>query len=184
MLFRSLSFDASRAINTVVVRGAEPEGKGKRRAEGRMSLPAAYPLSPSRLARHGQPRHMTLFVDTELETDLECKIRAEEILRRRSHQMIDAELRVLPVPMVEELDVIRVVTGEWDFTFPLRHWVLPFAPGQPMVLATQRRADRRKWVWRVKGTTIGVETGTGRAPISRHRPRRAQRKLKTGAIRP
>lgn len=137
----SVTYDARQAINTVVVRGAEPEGKGKRRARARVSLPEGHPLSPQRLARNGKSRYATEFIDTELRTDSDCEQRARQVLRRLSAQGVEAELSVLPIPQVEELDEIRLATEEYDFSFPLRHWVLPLGDG-PMTLATSRRIKR------------------------------------------
>ena len=137
-----IQYDNLDAINTVVVRGREPDGKGKKRARAKVTLPDGHPISPVSLRRNGENRHMTEFVDTELRTDLECANRARQILRRRSAQGVDAELRVVPNPLLEELDVIRLATDEYDFEFPLRHWVLPLTDG-PMTLATRRRTDRR-----------------------------------------
>lgn len=144
-----VQYDSLDAINTVIVRGREPNGKGKKRAQAKVSLPDGHPISPTALGRNGVPRYMTEFVDTELKTDFECQERARQILRRKSAQGVDAELRILPNPMIEELDVVRLETDEFNFTFPVRHWVLPLGEG-PMTISTRRRTDRVRRTRRTK----------------------------------
>lgn len=169
-----LNFDVLDAVNTVIVRGAEPQGKGKRRAMGKATLPIEHSISPRKLAWNGEPRYMTMFVDTELETDSLCRDRAWEVLRRRSHQMVEAELQVLPIPMVEEWDVIRFTTPEWDFEFPLKFWTLPLGPGQAMTLATRRRADRPRWRRPYFAVTARGISGTGRVPKKTKKTKKAK----------
>lgn len=140
-----VSYDSldSDVVNTVIVRGREPDGKGKKRAtSGPVSLPDGHPLSPHRLRRNGQPRYRTRVVETELKSNAECRERAKQELRRHSQVGADADLRILPNPLIKELDVVRLATEEYDFTFPVRHYILPLGEGA-MTVSTRRRVGKR-----------------------------------------
>src|SRR5690606_33263244 len=128
----NVQYDALEGVNTVVVRGRVIDslnGDRRRATSGPISLPSSHPLSPERLARHDRPRYMVEVRDTELRTDAECRERAREILRRRAFQGVEASLTILPNPLIQELDVVRVTTDRDDFTFPVRFWTLPLGGG-------------------------------------------------------
>lgn len=136
-----VTYDNQDFINTVVVRGKE-RAKGKPRAHGRAMLAAGHPLSPQSLGRNSEPRHMTEFVETELKTDSECRERARQILKRSATRGVEASFEALPVPFLEELDMVRLHTDEYDFRFPLRQWTLPLTASESMSVGANKRVRR------------------------------------------
>lgn len=144
-----LTYDDLSFINHVVVNGSKLQGKGKPAAKAEVSLPRHHPLSPWKLSRNGQPRYLTMYVDaTNLKTDRECRQRAIHLLNHHSMIGLQASFDCLPIPMLEEGDVIRVKTDDiGHITFPLKQFTIPLTSDQGMTIGDNKRlrvGHRRK----------------------------------------
>jgi hypothetical protein len=135
-----VKFDALAARNHVVVTGAKVTvGKTHVQRRASASLAPANPLSPESLARNGHPRYMTEFVSVDgLKTHQACVDRARRILAEKSQDGLDLAFDCLPFPMLEEHDVIRVVTDAYAIDIPLRQFTIPLAPGDAMNVGYSR----------------------------------------------
>jgi hypothetical protein len=141
-----LTYDALAFINRVVVTGSKPKG-ARRRVRGVASLPASHPLSAQALRRGGVPRHLTAWIDAPgLKTDRACLARAREELRERSTQGLAATFEALPVPHLEELERVVLVTADGArVEFNLRQWTLPLtAGGGLMAVGFQKQVRPRR----------------------------------------
>ena len=129
------TFDALEARNHVVVTGATiTRGKKPHRRQvqmrGSATLKSTHPLSPSALARNGKRRYMTEFVSVDnLKTAAACRSRAERILREKSQDGLELEFSFLPFPLLEELDVVRVATEEYELDVVLKRFTIPLDEG-------------------------------------------------------
>lgn len=137
-----VKFDALAARNHVVVTGAKVT-VGKRHVQRRASatLPPANPLSPYALARNGKLRYMTEFLAVDgLKTHQACVDRARRVLAEKSADGLDLAFDCLPFPMLEEHDMVRVITDAYTIDIPLRQFTIPLAPGEPMTVGYTRGA--------------------------------------------
>lgn len=134
-----LSYDLGEFRNNVVVTGAKPKG-GQRAIRASESLQASSPLSPTALGRNGKPRYMTEFIDApNLKTKTQVRARARRVLNAKSTQGVEASFDALPIPHLEEGDLITVQTDEFTVDFPLKRFTLPLVPNSPMSIGTNRR---------------------------------------------
>jgi hypothetical protein len=137
----TVEYDVSAFRNTVIVRGGKKGKKG--RAGGRASLPGAHPLSPRSLARHGDPRYLTEFVEADgLKTDQKCRRRAEELLAKLSTEGVKASFNCLPVPHLEENDEVTLRTPEASVTFSVREMTIPLTASTSMSVGTTKPIRR------------------------------------------
>jgi hypothetical protein len=137
-------FDMLGFRNHVVVKGADPKGKGKTPVTASRSLDPGHPLSPKGMARNGQPRYMTEFIDAPAIKKREDAIsRAEEVLARRAFSGFETSFDCLPVPHLEEGDYVRVKSGRTEITFPLLQFSLPLVIGDPMTIGSNRMLNQR-----------------------------------------
>ena len=125
------SWDVLTARNHVSVTGAKVTiGKKPNRRQvqrrGSATLPSAHPLSPESLKRNGKRRYMTEHVTADnLKTDAACRAYAKRILDERSDDGLDLSFTVLPFPMLEELDRVRVQTREYALDVRPARYTIP-----------------------------------------------------------
>lgn len=126
-------------VNTVEVLGPKPTGK-KRRVRGLAQLRPGHQLSSTSLARNG----VKLFVVHRLENS---KVKrstaataiAERILEDKARVGVEVSFEALPIPFLEENDLIRVVTDEGTHQFRLQRFVLPLSVSAGMQVGVARR---------------------------------------------
>lgn len=126
-----VSWDALAARNHVVVTGAKVTvGKQHIQRRGSATLQSGHPLAPLTIGRNGHPRYMTEFVEVDsLKTHQACVDRARRVLEEKADDGIDLQFDCLPMPHLEELDVIHVQTDSYALSLPLRTWTLPLTVG-------------------------------------------------------
>lgn len=153
----TVGYDETEFRNHVVVRGGTP--KGKKRLIVAESLPPHHPLSPHALARNGEPRYLTSFVDADnLKTWDDCKDRARDELHDLKDAGVTVEFDCLPMPMLEPGDFVRVQTSGFKFDFRVNQFTLPLTPDSPMSI----------------GRTVKVHK------FARHHPKRHRKRKKHG----
>lgn len=136
------SFDDLR--NTVWVQGPVP-ASGTRIEYTAFPGPD-HPLSPSMMARNGKPRYIIEhIVNEELKTADGAKTQAQNVLDNLLRATTSAEFDCLPVPMLEEGDVVTLVSpGLPEVQFVLRKWTLPLTEGETMSVGYDRRVASPK----------------------------------------
>lgn len=160
--------DPTGVRNRWIITGAKPRGQ-KQRISVDVRLPAGNALSGQKLGRvaggERKPRWLI-----EREENSSVKTTAEAL--RRARRKRDDALRVptnytfscLPIPHLEELDMVRVATDEGTFMVRMQQWTLPLSlDGAPVMtvgslrrttVPTRRlrsRGGRDTYASRVKG---------------------------------
>lgn len=106
-----IDWSTDSVVNTVIVKGAVPK-KAKTNISYTAVAPSTHPLSPVRLGRAGVPRYLYTTVENDgLKSVAECKALAVQTLNRGLVLGFDAKWDGLPVPMLEEGDMVRVDAG-------------------------------------------------------------------------
>lgn len=145
-----VTYDREILRNVAEVLGRPPKGKRKKRIRGVARAKRRNPLSPHSLARNDVPLHLVI---THENDKIRRRPRARTIARRllRNHLKLGVHpsFSCLPVPHLEENDVVQLVTRDTTFTFRLRSFSIPLTAEAPMtigVLPEQpvRRARRRR----------------------------------------
>ena len=136
-----VTYDVTSFINTVLVRGAKPQGKGKKPVHAKVSLPAHNPNSPQKLARNGVPRELILEVNADnLKTERDCRQRAHHLLNHHSKIGVEVSFDALPVPTLEEGDVVKVRTTDgFELHTTLKQMTLPLTSDQGMSVGYNKR---------------------------------------------
>jgi hypothetical protein len=122
--------------NLVEVIGAKPKGS-KTRVRYVATAPPSHPLSPRNLGRNGKRRFIPLRIENDhLRSVKECRTLAERTLRDRLRQTVEVACEVLPIPHLDEGDMVRYVYGGGSVTARLDQWVLPLhTDGDPTMTA-------------------------------------------------
>lgn len=133
-----IKFDLTEMRNAVRVTGKTlHEGKEKGAqipthvVSGEAWAPSNHPLSPRRLGRTLNdgtvvPRYIPEFVTNDaIRSDREATRLAEHVLADRLAQQVDVSFDALPVPHLEELDLIRIAYEDMRMTARLREFTLP-----------------------------------------------------------
>jgi hypothetical protein len=121
----AISNDLDNLRNVVLVVGGKPKG-AKRRVRAKAIAPPNHPLSPERLGRNGQPLfRVERIEDDSLRSRKECQRKANRVLEDRLRSVITAAFQSVPIPHLEEGDLIRVRTDGGVITTRFDEGVLP-----------------------------------------------------------
>jgi hypothetical protein len=133
-----LTFDLEETRNVVDVVGARPEGKGKKRP--RHVAISTGPLSPSALARNGEPRWLVERIEIdEAKRDGTVRDRARAELTRLARVDVSVSFEALGAPHLEERDPVALwYDGRW-IAFELRRFSIPLVAGERMSIGFNRR---------------------------------------------
>lgn len=137
-------YDVLSFRNHAIVRG----GKGKnatKKAHGIYTLPAAHPLSPYALRRNGVGRFLTIIYDADnLKTDKACRDKARQLVESTAYQGVTATFDCLPVPVLEELDSVRLDMGSYHMQFKMSQWTLPLVATDAMSVGYTKHVRPRR----------------------------------------
>lgn len=113
-------------FNTFVVVGAKPKGS-KRRVRAVESLPNAHPLSSAALGANGERHYLVKQEENrQIKTRAEARARAERLRDDASKVIVDYSFDTIPVPHLQENDLVKVVTDGGTLRLRMRAWTLPF----------------------------------------------------------
>lgn len=121
-------YDIDSVINAVEVFGKKFDKETKKKQpHARVVAPSADPLSPVKLGRTGKPRYLPLTIeDDSITSDAEALDRANYELRRGLRSSIDVMYDALPVPHLEEMDVVRAYQeGRFNSIHVLKQFTIP-----------------------------------------------------------
>lgn len=122
-----ITYSSEGLRNSVIVRGGVPSGQ-KKALEYRISAPASHPLSPWRLGRNGIPRYLAEVIDNSSIVNIgEAQTVAVNALNQALLQEIDVQFDALPIPHLDEGDVVRIYTDEFNAPFRMTKWSLPLS---------------------------------------------------------
>lgn len=130
--------------NTFVAVGAKAKG-AKKRPYAVESLPPANPLSsdPERgIGRNGKKLRLVKREENrQIKTRDEAKARAKRMRDEGSGALVTYSFDSLPIPHLDENDLVRVVTDEGTFRVRMEKWTLPlgFEGAPPMTVGDIRR---------------------------------------------
>ena len=120
--------------NTFVSVGAKAKG-AKKRPRAVETLPPAHPLSPQSLARNGVPLRLVQREENrQVKNKAEAKARAERMREEGSRVLVTYSFDCIPVPHLDELDMVKVVTEDGTFRVRMEQWTLPLGcDGAPVM---------------------------------------------------
>jgi hypothetical protein len=139
------------APNLWILVGDNPKGP-KPQVRAQLGLPEWHPLSAESLAWNGKP----YVVEERIENPhVKRAAEARAIVRRHRDRgmrfVTDYEFDMLPVPWLQEYDIVRVHTELATFDMPLRQWSYPLGTpstsggtGAPMHVGGVRRAPAHR----------------------------------------
>ena len=149
-----LAYDFTTFHNTADVSGGTPK-KTKKKVHVVETVAASNPLSPGALARNGHPRHSVIVVD-----DSNILRRAQAIDRGRAAvagglllgtDPSQSQFDTLPIPHLEELDLVRVQTEGGSILLKMNRWTIPL-DGDTMPVGLHRV---QRWRARYRPTRRG-----------------------------
>lgn len=83
---------------------------------------------------------MVEFVEAPgLKSDSECEDRAEDILERMSRSGLDASFECLPIPHLEEGDMVRLKSDGFHVKWPLTQFTIPLTAEDSMSIGFNKR---------------------------------------------
>jgi len=127
------TYDVSSVRNVVQVIGAKRQGKHPHHIHHIAKAAKHHPLSGQSLARNGKPRWMVEIVENEhIKRGPRAKRIAERMLQHLLAIEVTADFDALPVPMVEERDLLAVRGDDWRVEFHLTKATIPLGPEAPM----------------------------------------------------
>jgi hypothetical protein len=121
--------------------------------KGLAIAPATHPLSPTRLGRNGVPRYMPEFISEDgIRTRSDANKLASSTLQQKLMQQVSVQVDVMVNPLLEEYDVVTIVTEEFTTSFQLSKFTIPLvvADGNTMNVGylknrpVKRRTVKRK----------------------------------------
>lgn len=139
-----LSYDTADTRNIVEVLGPESRGSPKRvRAVARPG--AAHPLSPENLGRNGEPRWLVhSSQNSDVSNQRQAQQKADEVLADKLRVQVSAEFESLPIPHLEEEDLVAVVADGVGIGFRLRSFTLPLTSDESMSVGFNKRVQWRR----------------------------------------
>lgn len=132
--------------NTFIAVGSKAKG-AKKRPQAVEHLPNAHPLSSDALARNGvRHRLVRREENRQIKTNAEAKARAARMRDDASRVLVDYQFDSVPVPHLDELDLVRVRTDEGTFQVRMKRWTYPLGweGAPPMTVGSIKRTTKAR----------------------------------------
>lgn len=121
----NVAFKLDGLANAVEVIGAKPKKK-KKQIKVRVVAPRAHALSPWSLGRSGGPRYIPKIInDSSIKTATGARRLALKTLNASLIEGIDVSFDALPIPHLEEEDLVGLNTRLYSTTFRLKKMTIP-----------------------------------------------------------
>lgn len=138
-----VTYDLASVRNTVWVKGHKP--KGKDRVTATAVAPRTHPLSPYRLGRNGEPRHLVEVVERDsVRSAKDANGLAHDVLHGLLMEGVEATFDALPIVHLDPLDVVRLSTEVGSITFKLRQASLPLVHSGVMSVGALKRVTPKR----------------------------------------
>ncbi len=141
----SIERDPEGVFNVFETIGAKPKGS-KRRVRAIEKLPAGHPLSTRSLGRNGQPHYLVKREENrQIKTLAEARARAERMRDDASKVIVNYTYDCVPIPHLDENDLVRVITDEGTLHLRMTRWSFPLGwdGAPPMSVGVIKRTTRR-----------------------------------------
>jgi hypothetical protein len=144
--------------NVVEVIGGKPKGKGKKvkKVHVKVVAPRSHPMSPWNLGRNGTPRYVPQTIeDDSIKSKKDARALAKRTLDRALDQSVSVTFDSLPIPYLEEFDLLKFQTRTSAGKFRLKQMSIPLTVDgtssigylrnvTPRFKGTRQRKRRRK----------------------------------------
>lgn len=121
-----VGYDVDNLINAVRVIGVQTKGKKKLPLVYVKYAPASHPLNPWKLGRNGVPRMIFEEIkDDGINTKAEAAALASARLERGLLEPVTVSFDMLPNPLLEESDVFRLETDEFNTPGTVQKMTIP-----------------------------------------------------------
>ena len=143
----TVTHDFTEVRNAVWIKGGRPKGE-KKAVEAFAVAPKGHPLSPIRLGRTNAdgdvvPRYLVEERSNDhIRSKAEAQRRAEALLDDVLLETLGVSFTALPVPHLDPLDVVRVVTGDFTANVRIRQFSLPLAASGQMTVGYIERVSK------------------------------------------
>ena len=143
----TISHDFTDIANAVHMRGGKPKGQ-KKAVEAWVVAQRSHPLSPTRLGRRNaagklSPRYLVREESNDnIRSKAEATQRAQAILDDALLEVVGVSFTCLPIPHLDPLDVVRVVTDDFAANVRVRKFSLPLGPSGEMTFGYNSRVTR------------------------------------------
>lgn len=139
-----LDFDMSGLRNLILVLGVKPSGPGKR-PHAIAQPPAEHPLSPQSLARNGKPRYLVEVVKAKhARRRSQCQKIADRVLAEKLAAAVTISFEALPVPHLEEGDMVALEHDGVTYSFQLRQFTIPLTSDEAQSFGFLKRIPLSK----------------------------------------
>lgn len=136
--------DPEGVFNTFISVGAKAKGS-KKRPMAVETLPPAHPLSPQSLARNGEPLRLVKREENrQVKSKDEARARAIRMREDGSRVLVSYQFDSLPIPHLDENDLVRVRTDDGAYLIRMEKWNLPLGwdGAPPMTVGDVRRTTK------------------------------------------
>lgn len=131
--------DLEKLYNQVVVTGGKPKG-AKVAVRATATAPASHPLSPIALGPPGCPMYKTLEITKDsLRTKKECQELANTRLETYLKLVHDSTFTSVPVPHLDALDMVQIISPFETITQPARRFTIPLGLDDDMEWGSRKR---------------------------------------------
>lgn len=140
----SIDRDPEGVFNTFEAIGPKVKGS-KQRVRAVEKLPAGHPLSTVSLARNGAPHYLVKREENaQIKTLKEARARAERMRDDASKVIVNYRFDSLPIPHLDENDLVRVRTDEGTFQLRMQQFSIPLGweGAPPMSVGDVKRTTR------------------------------------------
>lgn len=139
-----ITYDFAEVRNLVEVLGPEPQGRKPRLRY--VATPArAHPLSPWSLARNGRPRYLVDRVENDKIARLsQARALGDRLLEERLRIALGVDFESLPIPVLEEHDLVAIRTATFTATFRLQRFTLPLTADGTMSVGSLKQQPLRR----------------------------------------
>lgn len=126
------SYSSESTANAVEVTGATPRGS-KKPLVAKVFAPDEHPLSAKNLGRNGVPRFLPIIEQNQdLKTQAAVENRADSLLREALLQSIDVAIPLIPIPGIDERDLIRFEFPDFSADVRVKQYTFPLLVGEVM----------------------------------------------------
>lgn len=147
------AYDAENAVNAVSIVGGKPP-KAKKKVTYKLVAPRSHALSPWNLGRWGVPRYLVESIsDSSIKSLKEARALAKRRLKAGLIEAVDVAFDSLPIPYLEESDLCRVQSDDFNGLFRLSKMTIPLTADGTSSVGYLRRVTPNPRQIRIKNTT-------------------------------
>lgn len=163
LTYPQVTYDIDSVINAVDVTGGTPKGKkgkekkkdDKKKKEKKFHYRAVaarnHALSPWNMGRNGKPRYLPEYIeDSSIRTKKGVRNLARKRLRSALIESVDVQFDSLPIPYLEEGDLLRINSIRWSGSFRLKKMTIPLTANGVSTIGYLRRVSPKAGQIRVK----------------------------------